>query len=128
MTRPVGGVMFQVLGCVWFQHDRLTVGLAAFVWIIGSLALFLVLTRARECGEDRRRNWIGVGALVAGLGVWATHFVAMLAYDGGMPITYALAPTVISAVIAIVGLWAALLSLGEMSSAVLTLRRCLAAG
>ena len=132
LGRPIavcGGFgMFQVLGCVWFQHDRLTVGLAAFVWIIGSLALFLVLTRARECGEERRRSWIGVGALVGGLGVWTTHFVAMLAYDGGMPIAYALMPTALSAVIAILGLWLSLLSLGDMSRGVLNVQRCLMSG
>ena len=107
--------MFTVLGCVWFQHDRLVVGLAALIWLLGSLALFLVLNRARECSEKRRASWTAIGAVVGGLGVWATHFVAMLAYDGGMPIAFAPLPTILSAWVVVAGFWIALRLLGELT-------------
>ena len=117
--------MFTVLECVWFQHDRLVVGLAAFIWIVGSLAFFLSLTRARECSESRRNSWTAVSAAVGALGVWATHFVAMLAYDGGMPIAYDLGPTVLSAALAVAAFWLALRILGGAGEETV---RCLAAG
>ena len=78
--------MFQVLECIWTQHDHLITGLAAVIWIIGSLAFFLALERAQECQQQRRAVWLAIGAMAGGLGVWATHFVAMLAYQGGLPI------------------------------------------
>jgi diguanylate cyclase (GGDEF)-like protein/PAS domain S-box-containing protein len=115
--------MFTVLSCVWFQHDRLVVGLAALIWVLGSLAFFLALARAHECSESRRDSWTAVGATVGGLGVWATHFVAMLAYDGGMPIAFDPLPTVLSATIVVSGFWTALRVLGDLSPV-----RCATAG
>lgn len=115
--------MFQVLECVWTQHDHLTTSLAAVIWIIGSLAFFLALERAQECQQQRRAVWLAIGAMAGGLGVWATHFVAMLAYQGGLPIGYALAPTIASAAIAVAGCWVALRMLGTF-----TIRQCMLAG
>lgn len=109
--------------CIWTQHDHVTTGLAALIWIIGSLAFFLALERAQECQHHRRAAWLATGALAGGLGVWATHFVAMLAYKGGLPIGYSLAATALSAAIAIVGCWLALRMLGAFS-----VGRCLLAG
>ena len=100
--------MFRVVECVWTQHDHLTVGLAAAICIMGSLAFFLALERAQECRAERRASWLGLSGLAGGLGVWGTHFVAMLAYDGGLPISFALMPTVLSAGIVILGFWEAL--------------------
>ena len=115
--------MFQVASCVWYQHDHLTVALAAVIWIIGSLAFFQALERAHECPRGRRPTWLAIAALAGGLGGWATHFVAMLAYQGGLPIGYSLAPTVLSAVIAISGFWTAIKLLGRF-----TVSSCATAG
>ena len=100
--------MFQVLECVWFQHDRLTVVMAALIWGVGSLAFFLALARAGECSSGRRAGWLAVGGISGGLGVWATHFVAMLAYNGSVAIGYDFIITALSAAIAIAGFWASL--------------------
>ncbi|MGK2911503.1 MAG: bifunctional diguanylate cyclase/phosphodiesterase [Sphingobium sp.] len=115
--------MFRVIECIWTQHDHVTVALAAMIWIIGSLAFFLALEQAHQCRQDRRALWLAIGALAGGLGVWATHFVAMLAYKGGLPIGYALRPTIMSAAIIIIGFWAALQTLGQF-----TFSRCMLAG
>ncbi|PZU89270.1 MAG: bifunctional diguanylate cyclase/phosphodiesterase [Shinella sp.] len=100
--------MFTVLECVTVQHDRLTVVLAASIALAGMLAFFLLLVRADECNEERRRSWIAIAAFAGGLSVWATHFVAMLAYRGGMPIEFQLWWTSLSAVAVVLGFWAAL--------------------
>lgn len=115
--------MFRVFECVMGQHDHLTVALAAVIWIIGSLSFFLALERARECRADRRSTWLAIGAVAGGLGVWATHFVAMLAYDGGLPIGFAFLPTLVSAAIAVGGFWGALKILGQFTAV-----QCIAAG
>lgn len=115
--------MFRVFECVLTQHDLFVVGLAAVIWIVGSLAFFLALARAQECRLERRASWLAIGGFAGGLGVWATHFVAMLAYDGALPIGYAFFPTLISAAAAILGLWTALRLLGQASAT-----RCILAG
>lgn len=107
--------MFSVLECVVNHHDRLTVSLAAAIWTVGSLAFFLILSRARECSADRRDGWIAIGGLAGGLGAWATHFVAMLAYQGGVAIEYDLVLTLCSAAIAVGAFWLALRTYGSGS-------------
>jgi diguanylate cyclase (GGDEF)-like protein/PAS domain S-box-containing protein len=100
--------MFKVLECVAVQHDRSIVALAAVICIIGMFAFFLIHRRAVECSQQRRRVWLVVAAVTGGLSVWATHFVAMLAYQGTVAIEFDLIITVISAWISAVGFWASL--------------------
>lgn len=51
--------MFRVVECVWTQHDRWLVLLAATIWLVGSLAFFLLLRRSLECSDQRRNQWGG---------------------------------------------------------------------
>lgn len=74
--------MFTVLECVAYQHDLRLVLVAALVCILGNACLFVILNRSTFCIDTRRRHWIVVAAIAQGVGVWATHFVAMLAYRG----------------------------------------------
>ena len=45
--------------------------------------------------------WICIDAAVGGCGIWATHFIAMLAYDPGTGAGYNIAITLLSLVFAI---------------------------
>ncbi|AYD01030.1 EAL domain-containing protein [Neorhizobium sp. NCHU2750] len=108
--------MFKVIECVAVQHDRALVALAAGICVVGMLAFFLIHRRAVECSEKRRRFWLAVAAVTGGLSVWATHFVAMLAYQGTIAIEFELFRTILSAVIAAVGFWASLRILEEGSA------------
>lgn len=105
--------MFRVFECIVGQHDLRLVLLAALVWVLGSATMFLLLKRSIDCVEARRRQWVAVAALAAGVGVWATHFIAMLAYDGTMPMSFAPGLTALSVAIAIIGFWAAFLAAGR---------------
>ena len=80
--------MFSVLECVVYQHDLRFVLIAALVCILGNISLFVILSRSTHCVDTRRRHWLLVAAVAEGVGVWATHFVAMLAYRGSMPIRF----------------------------------------
>lgn len=115
--------MFKVLECLWTQHDQSILWLAAAIWVVGSVTFFLALERIQQCRADRYAFWVAVGGIAGGLGVWATHFVAMLAYDGGLPIGFTFVPTLVSAAIAIVGFWLAIQVLRNFSVA-----RCVGAG
>ena len=57
-----------------------------------------------------RYVWLSVSALATGFGIWATHFIAMLAYAPGVPSGYNVSLTLASLVFAIVTLARASLS------------------
>src|SRR5262245_15618088 len=48
-----------------------------------------------------RAFWIGLAGAATGCGIWATHFIAMLAYDPGVAISYDVGLTTLSLVAAI---------------------------
>lgn len=100
--------MFTVLECVAVQHDHAIVLLAAVICLLGMHAFFHLLLRAEESPAGRKPYWVLVAAFAAGLGVWATHFVAMLAYKGSVPIGFDFQFTALSAVLAVLGFWLAL--------------------
>jgi len=50
----------------------------------------------------RRAIFVGVAAIVSGLGIWATHFIAMLAYEPGLSVSYDVPTTALSVLAAIV--------------------------
>ncbi len=58
---------------------------------IAILAAYTALTFAthvtQTCGKDRN-IWLGGGAVAMGTGIWAMHFVGMLAFQLPMPVSY----------------------------------------
>src|ERR1700748_229027 len=99
--------MLTVLGCITQQHDLRLVVLAAALCLLACATAMNMLTRARLADQRFRHWWIAAAGLVAGSGIWATHFVAMLAFRSGFPVNYELSGTILSVLIAI-----ALCSLG----------------
>jgi PAS domain S-box-containing protein len=95
--------MFRVLLCVSMKHDWALVGVAAVVCVVASWASFFLYAKAPRFPAWRRWCWIGMTGLVAGSGIWTTHFVAMLAFETGLRSAYAAAPTLGSLMLAIIG-------------------------
>ena len=104
--------MFRVITCITTQHDPYLVVLAAVVCLFAAITALGLAARAVAAERSVRLAWIAAGALAAGIGIWATHFVAMIAFRPGLPHGYDLGLTVLSVVIAMVlcfaGLWLAL--------------------
>jgi diguanylate cyclase (GGDEF)-like protein len=100
--------MIWVLRQTWDQHAHGLLLLAATIWVLGSLSFFMLLQRSLEFGRRRRRQWQAIAATTGGVGVWATHFIAMLAHRDGMPMTFDIALTAISVVEIIALFWIAL--------------------
>src|SRR5690348_1030828 len=94
--------MFQVYNCITQNHDLRLVVLAGVICFLCAYTAYSVVGRAAEAGNRARLWWLGAGAVATGSGVWATHFVAMLGYDPGMPMNFDLFGTVLSIVVAIV--------------------------
>lgn len=46
-------------------------------------------------------SWLGAGALSMGSGIWSMHFIGILAYDLGMPVSYDVLITVLSWAVAV---------------------------
>ena len=92
--------MLKVLGCITNDHDLRLVVLAGFICFFACYTAFSLLARA-NARDKRSHYWIAATAVVTGCGVWATHFIAMLAFQPGLPVGYDTVLTVISALIAI---------------------------
>src|SRR5437899_5559570 len=68
--------------------------------IIASLAAYAVLGLAeRTSAADRplaKRSWLAAGAVTMGIGVWAMHFIGMLAYRLPVSVNYDVWVTLVS--------------------------------
>ncbi|WP_372782788.1 ATP-binding protein [Phenylobacterium sp.] len=96
--------MFAVLTCIFVQHDLRLVAIAALICVIASGTAFGFHSRAIKTSGGLRSAWLVLTGLVAGSGVWATHFMAMLAYQPTLQIGYALGYTAASLVVSVVGM------------------------
>jgi PAS domain S-box-containing protein len=99
--------MLRVMSCVFEQHDLLLVGIAAIVCVLSWAGALLVLERSRAAAAHLRPLWLALAGLAAGGGTWATHFVAMLAYQPNMPLGFEVWSTVTSAIVGVIGAWLA---------------------
>lgn len=95
--------MLRIITCLDSQHDWRLVLLAAGVCLLTSLAALNMYQRANADDKDSSRLfWALTAGLVSGCGVWATHFIGMLAYTPGIPVSFDFMMTVASLSIAIV--------------------------
>src|SRR5580765_231435 len=94
--------MFRVYACLTRDHDWQLVILAAVICLFACFVALNLLSRAASTAGRARLGWLAGTAVVAGSGVWATHFVAMLAFRPGLPVSYDLTLTVLSVIIAVV--------------------------
>jgi PAS domain S-box-containing protein len=93
--------MLKIYNCITTAHDLRLVGLAALVCVLASFAAINLLRHARKSQGRMRSVWLAVSAISTGFGVWATHFIAMLAFTPGIPSGYNILLTVLSLVAAI---------------------------
>ena len=93
--------MFRIYNCIAYAHDLRLVGLAALVCVLASFAAINLLRHARKSHGQMRGLWLAVSAISTGFGIWATHFIAMLAFTPGIPSGYNIVLTILSLVAAI---------------------------
>ena len=94
--------MYKVLDCVATQHDLRLVALAAVICALSSYTTISLLHHVRRSDARMWWVWLAVSALSTGFGIWATHFIAMLAFSPGLPTAYNVPLTVLSLIIAVV--------------------------
>src|SRR4051794_4680152 len=88
--------MLRIYTCLTTEHDLRLVLVAGIICFLASLVAIKLFRRARETGGSIRFSWIVTAGLATGCGIWATHFIAMLAYDPGVGIAYNIPLTVLS--------------------------------
>jgi diguanylate cyclase (GGDEF)-like protein len=93
--------MYRVVSCLVTEHDTWLVLLAVLVCVATALTSFLMYSIADACSGRRKLLWAALTGVSAGSGIWATHFVAMLAYKGALPTHYEPVATIGSLLIAI---------------------------
>jgi diguanylate cyclase (GGDEF)-like protein/PAS domain S-box-containing protein len=97
--------MLHVIGCITTEHDLRLVAVACVICAVASLTTLQMLGRARATLGHIRLGWIGAGGGAFGIGVWATHFVGMLAYRPDLPAGFDLPRTALSLLFPITGGW-----------------------
>jgi methyl-accepting chemotaxis protein len=93
--------MYRVLTCLTTEHDWRLVVVAGIICFLSSLVAINLFHNARAATQIARLNWIIAAGCATGAGIWATHFIAMLAYDPGIGVTYDVELTVLSLVAAV---------------------------
>ncbi|MCC8939873.1 bifunctional diguanylate cyclase/phosphodiesterase [Bradyrhizobium ivorense] len=92
--------MFRILTCISGEHDWRLVLLAGLVCFVASIVAVNIFHRAMASQARTRLIWIAIAGAAIGYGIWATHFIAMLAYEPGVPTGYAIALTALSLAVA----------------------------
>jgi diguanylate cyclase (GGDEF)-like protein/PAS domain S-box-containing protein len=94
--------MLRVLTCLTTEHDWRLVLLAGLVCFFASVAAVNLFHRARQTQHRARVTWLVTAGAATGCGIWATHFIAMLAYNPGVSIGYDVGLSLLSLVAAVV--------------------------
>jgi diguanylate cyclase (GGDEF)-like protein len=82
-------------------HEPGLIVLAAIVCLTAAYACIGLLRHAGRASGRVRNIWTMIAALAVGFGIWATHFVAMMAFKPGFALAYDLGLTAASLLIAI---------------------------
>ena len=93
--------MLTVYDCIVNAHDLRLVGLAAVICALASFTAINLLHHVRRSDGYMRQVWLCVSATSTGFGIWATHFIAMLAFSPGIPSAYNIRLTLLSLIAAI---------------------------
>ncbi|WP_407149616.1 EAL domain-containing protein [Bradyrhizobium sp. ORS 86] len=88
--------MYRIFTCISGEHDWRLVLLACLVCFVASVVAVNIFHRAIASQARTRLIWIAIAGAAIGYGIWATHFIAMLAYEPGIPTGYSIALTALS--------------------------------
>lgn len=94
--------MSQIYNCLTTQQDWRLVVVAGLLCLVASLVTITLLRRASAAAGQSRVMWLTIASAASGCGIWTTHFVAMLAYEPGVPVGYDVLLTLLSLLLAVV--------------------------
>lgn len=95
--------MRTVLTCLTTQHDTAMVAVACVICLLGAYTNAVLCRHAADALAGRRRlAWAATAVAATSTAIWATHFIAMLAFSPGMPWAVLAGPTVVSYLVTLV--------------------------
>lgn len=80
--------MIRIYNCIVESHDLGLTLLAMFLCVLSSVTGVSLLRYAHDTRDRSRWIWLGISSVATGSGIWATHFVAMLAFCPNLPTRY----------------------------------------
>jgi signal transduction histidine kinase/ActR/RegA family two-component response regulator len=96
--------VWKILTCLTVEHDLRLVVVAGLVCLVACLTTFRLFSRLRGASGPLAAFWLAFTGVVAGAGVWATHFIAMQAYRPHLQTGYEGLGTLLSLALAAIGL------------------------
>ena len=114
--------MIDVLSCLSGSHDAVRLSFSLLIVLLGSVLTMNIIATTRSASGGRLAIWSGFSGLIGGSTVWATHFMAMVAFDPGLQYAFDLTLTVASLIVVITavasGVFLATTLKGTLSSVV----------
>jgi len=92
------------------HHHPIFVALSLLVAIFGSWTALDLFRRVRSHIGRTRQVWLGTAAAAMGASIWSMHFIAMLGFDPGAPVSYDIGLTLLSLALAVGATWGAFFS------------------
>ncbi len=89
------------------SYDTPLVVLSILIAVLASYSALDLGSRVRGAPANMRPVWVGMAALVMGGGIWAMHFIGMLAFRMDLPVGFAVSGTVLSLLVPIAATGAA---------------------
>src|SRR3954451_3256020 len=112
--------MARVVGCITQHHDLGFLALACLVCILATRACTHLMLN-RPCNEAPQRTIrLGGAILTFSVGIWATHFIGILAYRPGALFGFYVPLCVLSLVL-VTGVTTVAFTLGQRENASVTI-------
>ncbi|MBV9827702.1 MAG: PAS-domain containing protein [Alphaproteobacteria bacterium] len=102
MAYHIAGLCFSNQSGLTFVHDPAMVALSFLIACAGGFGALEMIERARGSQLRAARSWQVAAAVTLGVGVWATHFVGILAIQKPLPIELAPLTTFISLALVVI--------------------------
>ena len=84
-------------------YDARLVGISLVIAVVGSYTALDLAGQVAVAQGRARYFWLTGSAIAMGISIWAMHFIAMLAYQLPIPVTYVFSTVLISMAVATVG-------------------------
>jgi NO-binding membrane sensor protein with MHYT domain len=107
------------------SYDYRLVALSVLIAVLASYAALDLAGRVTSTQGRERGLWLTGGAIAMGIGIWAMHYVGMLAFDLPVPVQYDW-PTVLASLLA--AIFASATALFVVSRRVMSVPRALMGG
>ncbi|MEE2952947.1 MAG: EAL domain-containing protein [Pseudomonadota bacterium] len=96
--------MNAIVTCLTESHDLGLLYAAAGICLIGVYASFSLAAHAARSEGRVRHGWAAIGIVSAGSTTWATHMIALLAYEPGLLSAFEPISLILSLLLAVAGL------------------------